>query len=105
MQSRHERLWGRGEPKQGHQDCKTKGGTPDSLWDVVHILRLHSGCEVILQDACEVVLQLASSEVLQDLLPVWRRLHMQSHADAHAGHQFTIRDLAGLQLDADTGCH
>ena len=80
-----------------------KGGTPDSLWNVVHILWFHSRCEVILQDAREVILQLAPSEILQDLLPVWRRLHMQSHADAHAGHLFTI--LAGFILDANTGCH
>ena len=44
----------------------------DSFGDVVHILRLHGGYEVVLQDAREVVLQLAAPEVLQDLLPVWR---------------------------------
>ena len=45
---------------------------PDSLRDVVHILGLGDGLDVVLQDAREVVLQLRAPEVGQDLLPVRR---------------------------------
>lgn len=44
------------------------------LGDVVHVLRLDDGLEVVLQDAREVVLQLAAAEIGQDLLPVGRGL-------------------------------
>lgn len=46
----------------------------DGLWDLVDVLRLHDGTQVVLQDFGEVVLQLRASEVGQDLLPVWRIL-------------------------------
>lgn len=46
----------------------------DRLWDLVDVLRLDDGPQVVLQDFGEVVLQLGASEVGQDLLPVWRIL-------------------------------
>lgn len=46
----------------------------DGLGDVVHVLRLDDGLQVVLQDAREVVLQLRPPEVLQDFLPVGRAL-------------------------------
>jgi hypothetical protein len=50
-------------------------GTPDCLGDVVDILRLDDGFQVILQDASEVVLQVAASEVREDFLPIGGVLH------------------------------
>lgn len=46
----------------------------DGFWDLVDVLRLDDGPQVVLQDFSEVVLQLRTSEVGQDLLPVWRVL-------------------------------
>ena len=51
-----------------------KGGALDGLGDVVHVLGLDDGVEVVLQDAREVVLQLAAPPVRQHLLPVRRVL-------------------------------
>ena len=48
---------------------------PDGLGDVVDVLGLGDGLDVVLQDAREVVLQLRAPKVGQDLLPVWRALH------------------------------
>lgn len=42
--------------------------------DLVHVLGLDDGPQVVLQDLGEVVLQLRTSEVGQDLLPVGRIL-------------------------------
>lgn len=42
----------------------------DGFGDLVDVLRLHDGPQVVLQDLGEVVLQLGASEVGQDLLPV-----------------------------------
>ena len=47
---------------------------PYGFGDVVDVLRLDDGVQVVLQDAREVVLQLAAAEVRQDLLPVRRAL-------------------------------
>jgi hypothetical protein len=44
---------------------------PDGLGNVVHILGLDDGMQVVLQYSGEVVLQLAASEVCEDFLPVW----------------------------------
>lgn len=62
------------ENKKGVQQWEGED-VPDSLGDVVNILGLDDGVQVVLQDAHEVVLQLAPSEVGQDLLPVRRILH------------------------------
>jgi hypothetical protein len=48
--------------------------SPDSLGDVVDVLRLDGRLQLILENAREVVLQLAAPEVGEDLLPVRRRL-------------------------------
>ena len=47
---------------------------PYGFGDVVDVLRLDDGVQVVLQDAREVVLQLTAAEVRQDLLPVRRAL-------------------------------
>ena len=46
----------------------------NSPGDLVHVLWLDDGLEVILQDLGEVVLQFRAAEVDQDLLPIWRFL-------------------------------
>lgn len=43
----------------------------DGLRNVVHVLGLDDGMQVVLQYPGEVVLQLAASEVCEDFLPVW----------------------------------
>ena len=43
----------------------------DSLGNVVHVLGLDDGMQVVLQYPGEVVLQLAAPEVGKDFLPVW----------------------------------
>ena len=40
-------------------------------WDLVHILRLDDGFEIIFQDFGEIILKLGATEVGQDFLPVW----------------------------------
>ena len=43
----------------------------DGAGDLVNILGLDEGLEVVLEDLREVVLELRATEVLEDLLPVW----------------------------------
>jgi len=43
----------------------------NSLRNLVHILGLDDGLEVVLQDLGEEVLQLRATEIGQDLCPVW----------------------------------
>lgn len=65
-------------PCQQERYIQGKVGNLDGLWDLVDVLRLHDGPQIVLQDFGEVVLQLGPSEVGQDLLPVWRILGFQS---------------------------
>ncbi len=58
-----------------HKPRAKRSDSPDGLGDVVDVLGLDGGVQVILQDAREVVLQLTPPEVPQDLLPVGGRLH------------------------------
>jgi hypothetical protein len=46
----------------------------DCSGDVVDILRLNEGLEIILQDLRKVILKFRSTEILQDLLPIRRVL-------------------------------
>lgn len=65
-------------PCQQERYIQGKVRNLDGLWDLVDVLRLHDGPQIVLQDFGEVVLQLGPSEVGQDLLPVWRTLGFQS---------------------------
>lgn len=56
-----------------------RAAAPHGLGDVVDVLRLDDGVQVVLQDAREVVLQLAATEVREDLLPVRRVLRPGAH--------------------------
>lgn len=49
----------------------------DSFGDLVDVLWLYDGLEVVLQDLGEIVLQLGASEISQDLLPVRGSLQTQ----------------------------
>ena len=49
--------------------------TLDGLWDVVDILRLDEGLEVIFEHLCEIILKLRAPEVLEDFCPVRGVLH------------------------------
>lgn len=60
---------------------QTRCCSPDGFGDVVHILGLNGGVQVVLQDAREVVLQFAAPEVPQNLLPVWWRLLANTPSD------------------------
>lgn len=55
------------------------------LWDVVHILRLNDGLDIVLQHALEVILQLAAAEVSQDLAPVGGGLQAARAEDCSVG--------------------
>jgi hypothetical protein len=48
----------------------------DRLGDVVDVLRLDQGLQVVFQDFREIVLQLRSPEVFEDFLPIWRVLEI-----------------------------
>lgn len=52
------------------QVSHTLVGPPDSLGDLINVLRLDNSLEVIFQKLGEVVLQLGSTEVLDNVLPV-----------------------------------
>lgn len=63
------------------------------LGDVVDVLGLDGGDEVVLEDAGEVVLELGAAEVNQDLSPVWRRVVF-----TEVGLQLARQDLQSRRL-------
>jgi len=58
----------------------------DGFWDLVNILRLYDGFQIIFQNLCEVVLQLGATEVRQNLWPVWRILNATSVSERDNTH-------------------
>lgn len=68
----------------------------NGLGELVDILRLHNGGQVVFQKLCEVVLKLGAPEVLDDVLPVRRVVE-----PAQVGLQFSTEDLQSGTL-ADT---
>jgi hypothetical protein len=72
--------------------------SPYSLWDLINVLRLDQGLQIILQDFGEVVLQLGATEVAEDLLPVRRVLEA-----TQIGLQFARKDLEGCRFSDTVG--
>ena len=59
------------ELELGVKHCADGHGALDGSGDVVDILGLNEGLEVVFKDLGEVVLELRSTEVFEDFLPVW----------------------------------
>lgn len=68
----------------------------DNLGNVIDVLRLDDGLQVILENLGEVVLEFGTTEVLQNILPVGRVVEL-----AEVGLQLAGQDLQGCGL-ADT---
>lgn len=47
-------------------------------WNVVNVLRLDDGFQVVFENLCKVVLQLATTEVLENILPIGRVLWLKA---------------------------
>jgi hypothetical protein len=65
----------------------------DGSGDLIDVLGLDNGLEVVLENLCEVVLQLGTTEVLEDLLPVRRVVEA-----AEVGLQLAAQNLQGSTL-------
>lgn len=64
--------------KRKRQSTPTCHGTDlDGLGNLVHVLGLDDGLQVILQNLGEIVLQLGASEIGEDFLPIWGSLNDQ----------------------------
>lgn len=74
---------------------------PDSLFsfdrarDVIDVLRLDEGFNVVFEDLGEVVLELRSTEVLEDLLPVRRGLLLRIESAVY--HRCSTREQQGAR--------
>lgn len=73
-------------------------GHLDTAWDLVNVLRLGDGLDVVLEDLCEEVLKLATAVVLEDLYPLGRVVK-----PTQVGLELASQDLEGGTLSDTVG--
>lgn len=80
------------------QETNRAIGALDSSWDLIDILGLDNGLEVVLENLGEVVLQFGATEMLENLFPVWRVV-----VAAEVGLQLAAQNLQGSTLSDTVG--
>lgn len=68
----------RKERKGGNRNLQSPTTDLNSFRDLVDILRLDDGFQIIFQNLGEVILELRSAEILEDFCPVWWVLRQQN---------------------------